>query len=108
MATKHTVAEWERAISYADWERFGVGAGKSPRWKSVAAAFSSRKKAISGAPATYIKQAKSRFSYGFKQGRLTRVKNPNVRMGLKSAIPAKFVTAKVRRVGNKVQILLNK
>jgi nitroimidazol reductase NimA-like FMN-containing flavoprotein (pyridoxamine 5'-phosphate oxidase superfamily) len=35
-------------------------------------------------------------------------KNPGVRTASKSAIPSKFVSAKVRRVGGKVQILLNK
>jgi len=35
-------------------------------------------------------------------------KNPSVRTAPKSAIPSKFVSAKVRRVGGKVQILLNK
>jgi len=46
----------------------------------------------------FVRELKSRYNN----------KRNGVRVGLKSAIPAKFTTAKVRRVGGKVQILLNR
>lgn len=70
-------------------------------------------KIASGVRASTAKLAKSKAPVMYRKykGEMYVVevsKNPGVRIGAKSAIPAKFVTAKVRRVGNKVQILLNK
>ena len=50
-----------------------------------------------------IRKLKAKYEQAAKELRA----NP-IRTAPKSAIPAKFVTAKVRRVGSKVQILLNK
>ena len=111
-----TVAEWERVIPYQTWEDYGFRYGnvvRKDRYEAgkgtVASAYARYKPDLEGLPATYVRRAKKRFYAGFKKGTMAaKKKNPSVRTAPKSAIPAKFVTAKVRRVGSKVQILLNK
>ena len=87
------------------WGKWAVVLKKSGYNISLAQ-FNSKSDAVNYAARTTAKTVSKTRAKAIR--RFGTLQNPSVRTAPKSAIPAKFVTAKVRRVGGKVQILLNK